>query len=52
MELAANKVKNTRIHGRAAGVIWWLYKKVLLFDIDYNKNNNKKTDNNNATVIS
>ncbi len=51
MELAANKVKNTRIHERAAGPVllglvkWWIYKKYLLFD---NDNNN----NNNATVIS
>ncbi len=40
MELAANKVKNTRIHERAAGVKWWIYKKALLFDVD--NNNNKK----------
>ncbi len=55
MELAANKVKNTRIHERAARVKCWIYKKALLFDID-NNNNNKKNrrfcDNNNATVIS
>ncbi len=49
MEIAANKVKNTRIHERAAGRIllrlvkWWIYKKVLLFDIDNNNNNKKKT---------
>ncbi len=38
MELAANKVKNTR-DSWAAGVKLWIYKKDLLFDID----NNKKT---------
>ncbi len=38
MELAANKVKNSRIHERAAGQVnlglvkWWIYKKALLFD--------------------
>ncbi len=36
MELAANKVKNTRIHERAAGVKWLIYTKALLFDIDNN----------------
>ncbi len=36
MELAANKVPNTRIHERAAGrvilglVKWWIYEKALL----------------------
>ncbi len=46
MEFAANKVKNTRIHERAAGrvnlglVKWLIYKKALFFD---DKNKTKKT---------
>ncbi len=47
MELAANKVKNDRIHERAAGVNWWIYNKALLFDID----NNKKKTGDFVTII-
>ncbi len=56
MELAANKVPNTRIHERAAGrvllglVKWWIYKKALLFDI-YIRTGDIVT-NINTTVIS
>ncbi len=57
MELAANKVPNTRIHERAAGPVilglvkLWIYKKAFLFDIDNNKKG-QFCDSNHATVIS
>ncbi len=58
MELASNKVPNTRIHERAAGrVLLGLVngryiRKLFSLILTKNNNNRRFCDSNNATVIS